>query len=76
MLSGLIFKSVTHFEFVFVHGIRHCSARTGSTGSIDILMSGEKPQERSCKGVVLEALAMFSGFLSVCIRRTQYKHAD
>ena len=26
MVSGLIFRSLIHFEFIFVHGVRECSS--------------------------------------------------
>ena len=26
MVSGLMFRSLTHFEFIFVYGVRKCSS--------------------------------------------------
>ena len=26
MVSGLTFRSLIHFEFIFVHGVRYCSS--------------------------------------------------
>ena len=43
MVSGLMFKSLSHFEFIFVSGVRECS------NFIDLYVAVQLCQHRSLK---------------------------
>ena len=36
MISGLTFKSLSHFELIFVHGVRVCSSFTDLHAAVQI----------------------------------------
>ena len=36
MVSGLIFKFLSHFEFIFVHGVRVCSSFTDLHAAVQV----------------------------------------
>ena len=42
MVSSLIFKSLSHFEFIFVHGVRVCSSFIALHSAVQSILKSPK----------------------------------